>query len=140
MDVTPIITRLQAVLAGFVAISGAADAAVALDATPGVPAAYVVPLAETADPPELLGLYRQRVRQGFGVLIVVANLRDAKGAAAAADLQSRRLAVRAALCGWAPAPADGEPVIFNGGAIYQMDQQRLWWSDEFSVMTDYRSA
>lgn len=140
MDVSPIIARLQATLAGFVVIAGAADAAFALDSTPGVPAAYVLALAETADPPELIGLYRQRIRQGFSVLICVSNVRDLKGAAASVELQTRRLAVRAALCGWAPDPADGEPVVFTGGSVFQMDQQRLWWSDEFAVPTDYRSA
>ena len=140
MDVSPIITRLRAQLSGWVFIGGAADADQAIETAPATPAAYVVPLAETADAPDLLGVHHQRLTQEFGVIIVLANLRDATGAAAAAELQARRTAVRAALLGWAPDAGNGEPVSFIGGRLLTFRDQRLWWTDEFRVMSDFRSA
>jgi hypothetical protein len=142
MDCTPVITRLRTQLAGqgFVAIAGAAELDAAIANTPSPPAAYVLPLAETADEPDFAGIHHQRVLQEFAVVLVVANLRDVAGAAAAAELQARRLLVRSALLGWAPDAASAEVVAFTAGRLLQFADQRLWWSDEFRVITDYRSA
>lgn len=140
MDVTPIIARLQAQLTGFVAIGGAADADMAVEFAPRPPCAYVVPMAETAEPSELLGLLDQRLTQTFLVLLVVANLRDPTGSAAAADLAAKRLQLRTALLGWVPDTATGEPVEFVSGALLQFKEQALWWRDVFQVKTYYRSA
>lgn len=142
MDTTPIITRLRAQLAGagFVAIAGAAELDAAIANTPNPPAAYVVPLAETAEAPDLAGVHHQRVLQEFAVVLVVSNLRDPAGAAAAAELQTRRLLVRSALLGWAPDAASAEVVGFVAGRMLQFVDQRLWWTDEFRVMTDYWST
>ncbi|MCU0963537.1 MAG: Gp37 family protein [Burkholderiaceae bacterium] len=139
MDVSAIITRLRDQLSGFVAIGGAAELDAAIENTPGTPAAYVLPLAETGAEPDLLGIYRQRLTHEFAVVLVLGNLRDPLGAAASIDLASKRGAVRAALAGWAP-NADGEPVIFSGGALLMFQEQRLWWRDEFRVRSEYRSA
>lgn len=142
MDVLPIITRLQAQLAGqgFVAIAGSGSLDAAIDTLAATPAAYVQPLAETATEPDLAGTTHQRIAQDFAVVLVVSNLQDAAAAAAAAELHTRRLAVRTALLGWVPVPAQGEAVAFTGGRVLKFENQRLWWTDEFRVMTDYRSA
>lgn len=140
MDVSPFITRLAAQLTGFTAIAGAADLDAAIEALPNAPAAYVLPLAETAEESALLGVTDQRITQDVGVVLVVSNLRDAAGSAAAAELAARRLAVRGALVGWVPDPVNGEPVQFVGGALLQFAQSRLWWRDVFRVTTYYRSA
>lgn len=142
MDTTPIITRLRAQLAGtgFVAIAGAAELDAVIDSTPNPPAAYVVPLAETAEAPDLAGVHHQRVLQEFGVVLVVSNLRDPAGAAATTELQARRLLVRGALLGWAPDASSAEGVSFVAGRVLRFVDRRLWWTDEFRVMTDYRSA
>ena len=140
MDVTPILARLKAQLTGFAVIAASADADIAIDGAPATPAAYVVPLAETAEGSALLGLHHQRVTQEFGVVLVLSNLRDATGAAAAADLHAKRMALRAALLGWVPDASNGEPVSFTAGQLLQFRDQRLWWQDVFRLITDYRSA
>lgn len=140
MDITPIVTRLKAQLAGFVQIGGAADLDAAIDNLPGVPAAFAMPLAELAEEPAYAGIHAQRIQQSFGVVLVVQNLRDVKGAAAQTDLQAKRLQVRNALAGWVPDAANGERVAFSGGRLLRFEQGRLWWTDEFRVMTDYWSA
>ena len=140
MDVTPVIDRLRAQLSGFVTIAGAGDLDAAIDGTPNTPTAYVMPLAESAEAPDLAGLHHQRLLQEFAVVLVVSNLRDATGAAAAVELATRRAAVRTALLGWVPDATNGEAVAFTGGRVLKFENQRLWWTDEFRVMTDYRSA
>ena len=140
MDVTPVIDRMRAQLAGFVTIAGSADVDQAVDGAPATPAAYVVALAETAEPSDLIGVLAQRLTQEFAVVLVVANLRDATGAAAAAELATKRLALRAALLGWVPDAQTGEPVQFVGGDLMLFRDQRLWWRDVFRVITYYRSA
>jgi hypothetical protein len=140
MDVSPIIARLKAQLTGFVLIGGAGELDAAIETLPATPAAFVMPLGEAPEAPDLVGLHHQRIAQEFAVVLVVSNLRDATGAAAAAELQTRRLAVRSALLGWVPDVSNGETVAFTGGRILRFVDQRLWWTDEFRVMTDYRSA
>ncbi|MBL8351201.1 MAG: hypothetical protein JNL87_12925 [Burkholderiaceae bacterium] len=139
MDVSAVITRLAAQLSGFVVVAGAADLDAAIELAPATPAAYVLPLAETADAPALISVHEQRVVQAFGVVLVVSNLRDATGAAAAAELATRRQAVRAALVGWVPDAATGLPVGFTGGRLLQFRDGRLWWADDFELTTYYRT-
>ncbi|MFM2056043.1 MAG: hypothetical protein RLY71_428 [Pseudomonadota bacterium] len=140
MDLDPIITRLRAQLANVKSVGGAAELGAALDNTPAVPAVYVVPLAERALPPERLGPHQQQIDQTFGTLLVVANRRDATGAASLVDLKALRGQVRAALMGFVPVPAEGEPCAYVGGRLLKWDDGRLWWSDEWQVATLWRSA
>lgn len=140
MDVTAIIDRLRDQLTGYVHIGGAADAAQAYGNAIAAPSVYVIPLAETGDAPDTLGVYRQDMTQQFGVVLVMQNLRDATGAAAAGELNQRRLDLRAALLGWAPNATEGEPVMFVAGRLLEMQQQQLWWQDEFSFKTHYQGA
>jgi hypothetical protein len=140
VDVTPIVLRLREQLAGYMTIAASADVDVAIDSAPATPAAYVVPLAETATENDLVGVHHQRVLQEFCVVLVLSNLRDATGTAAAADLAAKRLELRAALLGWLPDASYSETVSFVGGALLQFRDQRLWWRDVFRVISDYRSA
>ena len=139
MDLDAVITRLRAQLVNVKSVGGAAELATALENTPATPAVYGVPLAERADAPELLSVHQQKITQEFGVIMVVANRRDATGAASLTDLRGLRLQVRAALMGWVPVPAEGEPCVYLGGRLLKWDDGRLWWSDEWRVATRWRS-
>jgi hypothetical protein len=139
MDLDLIITRLKATLTGFKAIGGAADLDAAIGGAVAVPAAFVIPLADSASPNGMIGFHEQLITQAFGVVLVAANRRDTTGAAALTDLNALRRQVRDALAGWAPTP-EGEPVEIVGGRMLQLDGDgRLWWIDEFSLQTYYRS-
>ena len=140
MDIDLIIARLTATLTGFKAIGGAADLDAAIGGAVAVPAAFVIPLADSAQPSRMVGVHEQLIDQAFGVVLVAANRRDTTGAAALAELKALRLQVRAALAGWAPTP-EGLPVQISGGRLLRLDGDgRLWWSDEFTLQTYYRSA
>lgn len=140
MDLTPVIARLQSSLVGFKLVGGSADLDVAIDAAPATPAAFVLPLAESAVASDMTGRTYQRVAQRFGVMLCLANRRDAKGVAALSDLHPLRLQVRTALVGWAADTATGEPVHFVAGRLMKMDGDgRLWWIDEFELVQHFWS-
>jgi hypothetical protein len=140
MDLSAIVTRLRAQLVGLKSIGGAADLDAAIDGAVALPACFVLPLAESAAALEMVGVTSQRITQAFGVVHVVANRRDALGAAALTDLATLRTQLRTALVGWVADSATGEPVRTTGGRLLRMDGDgRLWWIDEFELNQYYRS-
>lgn len=140
MDLTPVISRLKAQLSGFKSIGGTVDLDSAASGTVATPSAFVMPLAYRGEPSNMLGVHEQRITEGFAVILVVSNKRDTTGAASLDDLSPLCQQVRDALAGWVPIPADGEPVQITGGRLLGLIDGRLWWIDEFNVLTYYRRA
>ncbi len=140
MNLTPVIDRLKSLLTGFKSIGSAVDLDAAMGGVVAVPAAFVMPLAESATALDLLQQTSQRITSLFGVVLCVSNKRDATGAATLVDLVSLRNQLRNALVGWIPDPATAEPVHFAAGRLMRMDGDgRLWWLDEFELVTHYWS-
>jgi hypothetical protein len=140
MDLSLIVAHLKAELTALRSVGASADLDAAIEGAVAMPAAFVLPLAESAQDLGLVGSTGQAIAQAFGVLQVVSNKRDAQGGAALDDLKTHRLALRQALVGWVPVPADGEPVTFTGGRLLRLDGDgRLWWIDEFALKTYYWS-
>lgn len=138
MDLNAVVARLKAQLTGVKSIGASADLHAAIEGTVPLPSAFVVPLAEQGSDMDMLSQTNQRIAQVFGVIQVVSNRRDAKGAASLDDLKTLRLNLRAALVGWVPDAANGEPVHFRSGRLLRLDGDgRLWWIDEFEVVTFY---
>lgn len=132
MQLDFVIERLRAQVPCLKAVGGAADLDAALAGAVAVPAAFVVPVSDEAGPHALVGRYAETTQQVFGVMLAVANLRDARGAAALASLAPMRDAVRCALAGWVPDEATGEPVSKGRGQLLRFDGDgRLWWMDQF---------
>lgn len=132
MDVQPVIEHLRRSLKGLRSVGGAAEFDAAGDGTVTPPCAFVLPLQETAAPNGMLGVHDQRLALAFGVVTVVMNRRDARGEAAMGELAPHRRALKAALMGWCPDPAQGLPVNFVSGRLLRLDtDHRLWWTDEF---------
>ena len=137
MDLTPVVERLRGQCPTLRLVGSSAELDTALDVALALPAAFCVPLSESArsNPMTLL----HEVTQRFGVLLVVSNRRDASGAAALVDLNALRLAVRTALIGWVPNPTEGEPVMYSGGALMRLDaDSRLWWTEEYELKTYWK--
>ena len=141
MDLSLIVTRLKTQLSALRSVGASADLDAAIEGAVAMPAAFVLPLAESAVDLGMTGQTGQRISQAFGVLHVVSNKRDAQGGAALDDLKTHRLNLRTALVGWVPDAATGEPVTFTGGRLLRLDGDgRLWWIDEFALTTYYWSA
>jgi len=105
-----------------------------------MPAAFVVPLAAQASPnTSATMLVSQKITQQFGVILAVKNLRDATGEKAIADLYTLRQQLLSKLVGWIP-PGGVSGMEFGGGRVLDMNDQVLWWQDDFNLDTYFRSA
>jgi len=114
---------------------GAAEFAALPDNGPNVvPAAFVVPLNETPGPNQLETGIMQRVSCQFGVILAVRNLRDGVGGAANDELGPLRRQVKDALLGWI-APGCDDVITLGPGRVLQLNNQVLWYQDDF--MTAY---
>lgn len=127
----------------FKLIEGLAEFA-ALEKPPAnaaLPAAYVMPISALGGPNNLAaGGFRQRIEEGFAVVILHRNLRDARGAAAALDLSDTLIpALRRALIAWTPATG-WEQVEFRSGRLLDIEDQVLAWREDYVTATQYRAT
>ena len=137
MLLAPIIALLAAIetdgKAEFRKVASAANFAAARDDLKNPPAAYVLPLSDAAGANQLGGgAILQPVREQFGVVLAVSNLRDATGVAAQAELERLRRLVIDALLGSVPG-TDYDPVEYAGGNLLMMDAAVLWWQLKFTT-------
>jgi len=140
LDPQWIIARLKGQVAALKLVSGAADLARAIESLKQHPAAFVLPIAERAEPNALAAMaVSQRNETRFAVVLAVQNLRDARGETAHTDLRTLRTAVLGALLGWQP-DADFDPCEFAGGALRPFDDQVLWWQDDYVTRAFLRSV
>jgi hypothetical protein len=113
----------------------------ALEAPPPAarcPAAYVIELADEATANALAtGGTRQRLTERLGIVLVVASLRDGRGAAASAALRTVRQAVRAQLIGWPPGP-DHDPLGYVSGALVGAERGYVVWQDVYVTRSTLR--
>lgn len=130
--------RISDTVDGLGMVGNAADFASIGRETLKYPAAFVVPLAERGGPSEFAaGVTAQRREPRVGVILVVRNVRAAKGAAALADIEPLRGLVDAQLFGWQPT-ADHEPLLLASGKILSMQNGVLWWQDEYVTAFERR--
>lgn len=140
MDLSSILARLKTQLTELKSVGVSADLDAAIEGVVAMPAAFVLPLAEGGTDMGMLSSTDEKVAQAFGVVHCLSNRRDAQGAAALDDLRDHRLNLRTALVGWVPDDATGEPVTFTAGRLLRLDGDgRLWWIDEFQLITYYWS-
>lgn len=123
----------------FSKVAGASDFASAKEDLKNPPAAYVVPLADVARPNDLLGdSVEQLVTEKFGVIIAVKNVRDVRGDAVNAALETLRKKTINALLGFVPATGYA-PVQYGGGRLLALDVGITWWHLEF-ITSYYEST
>lgn len=137
MLLVPVVDALKAIetdgKAEFRKVATAANFAAARDDLKQVPAAYVLPMNDTAAPNALGGgAVLQQVKERFGVALAVSNLRDASGVAAQVEFERLRRLVIDALLGFVPG-AGYEPVEYAGGSLLAIDASVLWWQLSFTT-------
>ncbi|WP_207458652.1 hypothetical protein [Azospirillum sp. SYSU D00513] len=134
MNLSLIITRLRERCPVFgPRVAGAAEfKALPETANLPVPAAYVLPLDDKAEPVKELNEFRQDIRDSFAVVVVVSNKGDERGQAAAADLHAIRAELWRALLGWEP-DTDYGWIEYEGGEVVHMDRARLYYQFEFGA-------
>ncbi len=128
----PVADRIRAQVPDLRKVAGAAGFAAAREDLKALPAAYVLPLGDSARPNTLAGGISQQVVERFGVILAAGNARDARGDAANAALEGLRGAVLQALLGYQPA-AEYDPVQYGGGRLLMLDAGVIWWQLEFTT-------
>ena len=115
-------------------VAGAADFSAASESRPkALPAAYVLPLSERVLHNDGLGDdVTQVVEATYGIALALSNVSDAKGGAAAIDLDTLRDAVREALLGWCPAGCE-DTFSYAAGALLGFANQVIWWQDAYVI-------
>lgn len=96
-----------------------------------VPAAYVLPLDENVAEQQSETDYLQIVTDNFAVIVVLSNVADERGQAAANNVHDMRAALWAALLGLQIPPYDA--IQYAGGQVLQVDRARLYYQFEFSA-------
>jgi len=115
------------------------DALIAPPPDARLPAAYVLPGVTQAGANSLATGFLQRLEEPFSVIILHRNRRDARGAAASADLTRDLIpAVRRALIAWRPS-ADWDPVEIRLGRLIDSEDGVLAWRDDYTTTTHYRA-
>lgn len=137
MLLLPVIDQIKTIVTAgipeFRKVAGAANFAAARDDLKMPPAAYVLPLQDTAGANQLGGgAILQPVKEQFGVALAVSNLRDVTGVAAQAELERLRRLVIDKLLGFVPG-TEYEPLEYAGGNILMMDASVLWWQLRFTT-------
>ncbi|MGE4321770.1 MAG: hypothetical protein AB7E60_01920 [Sphingobium sp.] len=131
----PIVDRLGA--AGFRTVEGILEWAGLTDPPRALPALFVVPEAEDAQPNRLAtGMIDQAVSETFGVIVVVGA--RARGPGQVDDqLKDVTDRVRDALLGWRH-PEASRPAEFAGGRLLSADGYRVAWLVRFRISLHLR--
>lgn len=139
-DAELVVARLQAQVSALKRVAGAAEFAAAMPDVKQLPSAYVIELANRVGPSGTGTLVVSQLNEiRFGVVLAVRNLSDTRGEAAKAALNTLRESVMTALLGWPPEP-DYDPCEYGGGRLLQIDNQVLWWQDEYVTSALIRSV
>jgi len=125
----------QTAMPPFALVDGAADYASLPNAPPEArrPAAYVVPTGSAGGDNALAaGGFRQPLIESFGVIVFTANRRDARGDAAAADLEGLLDHLRNQLVGWRPGEG-WQLCTFRRGRLLGLSSGILTWQDDYQA-------
>jgi hypothetical protein len=135
-----VVARLQAQVSALRKVSGAADFAAAQAVLRQTPAAFVIETNNRATPSRTgTEVVSQETEIRFGVILAEQNLRDPLGGTAKTAMNVLRESVVGALLGWKP-EADYDPCEYATGRLLLMNDQVLWWQDEFVTRTLLRSV
>ncbi len=101
------------------------------------PAAYVMPLGGRPGSNNLAIGSRQRVQETVGVVLLLGNVRDDRGEAAAAGIEPVYRAVRAALVGWVPEPGY-EAMLLGPAGLLDVTDGVVAWQESFTTAYQQR--
>ncbi|MFZ6644422.1 phage tail terminator protein [Undibacterium sp. TJN25] len=124
-----VVARLRANLPELKLIGKAVDFQSAAESNPkATPACFVIPIDETPESNGMGDILIQRVSATIGVVLVVRNLADNKGAAAGADLELLRAKVKRQVFGWTASP-ELDPFERGNSHLLAFRDGHMWWQD-----------
>lgn len=128
-----VIERLKATVPALKVVGGSIEFQAAAESNPkATPAAFVYLHGESPSGSIAAGITQQQVAARIGVVLVVRNLSDTKGAAAGIDLQALRNLVKEQIYGWEPAPGHA-PLLRGEGSLLLFRDGHVWWQDLYST-------
>jgi hypothetical protein len=131
MNLRPLIeARIRAEVPELKEVAGAADMANVMAGRLTDSGCYIFQERVTATDSQLVGATMQRLAVSFAVLIVVRNVKDARGADAADASYTLQAALKTALLGWCP-DASADPLEYSGGALVSFANGFFIWKDTF---------
>ena len=132
---TPIVERLQA--GGYPNSDGMLEFAGLAQAPRALPALFVVPQRDRAQPNRLSGVIDQKVVHGFAIVLVLPVAARRPGAVDEA-LADHIEAICGIMLGWKHPDASG-PCEYAGGDLTSVDGQAVAWSIGFTAPYHLRS-
>lgn len=100
-----------------------------------VPAAYVIPLDDSAEAQASSNGYMQTIKDSFSVVVVLSNSNDERGQTSIHGITAVRKAVWKALLGWQP-DVQHDRIEYEGGQLLSLDRARMYYQLEFSADTE----
>ncbi len=140
LDLSAIIARIKAECPTLRRVGGSADLDAALESALITPAAFVIPGSAKGGDDTLIGRFVQPMHTSFTVILALQNSKDVSGQGAVDALHALRKSLFAAINGWVPDDATGEPVIFDRGALLKFEIGQLWWGDDFTIKTYWSNS
>lgn len=127
--------RIKATVPEIKFVGEAADFQSAAESNPKVtPACFVIPLEEMPAPNQMGDILIQKVQATVGIVLVVRNLSDSKGAAARLSMDAIRKLVKDQVYGWQALPAL-DPFERGSSHLLAFRDGHVWWQDIY--LTSY---
>ncbi len=123
-------SRIRAQIPDFKEVAGAADMANIMAGRLSDAGCYVFQERVVAAESNLIGATMQKLTVSFAVLIVVRNVKDARGSDAADASYGLQTSLKTALLGWCP-DAGADPLEYGGGALVSFANGFFIWKDTF---------
>ncbi len=124
--------RVKAQCADFKEVAGAASIGNVLNGRLSDSACYIFQETRKVSDSNLVNFTRQRVSLSFAFIIVVRNVKDARGSDAADACAALQEAVQAALLGWTP-DSNSEPLEYAGGNLISFENGFFIWKDSYKT-------
>ncbi len=123
-------SRIRTQIPAFKEVAGAADMANVMAGRLTDSGCYIFQERVTAAESQLANAIMQRLTVTFAVLVVVRNVKDARGGDAADASYTLQAALKTALLGWCP-EAGADPLEYGGGALVSFANGFFIWKDTF---------
>lgn len=135
MKLNPIIERLKS--AGLKRVEGALEMAALAGAPTQLPAHFVVPIAEEANPNRMVGVHDQAATRQFGVVTMIRA--GASTATASDELAELEAKVIDAIAGWTP-PGASRACDYSSGRMLTVTGGAVAWMSTFRTGRHIRKA
>lgn len=139
MDLSLVVTQLRQYCPILKTVGGAADFDLGVETVVNperLPAAYVIPLEDSAEDNEMQNGLLQQVRERCGIVVEVDNAIDRRGQTSSFQIETLKYAIFKSILNWRiDAVRAQKGIQYAGGRILTMDRARLFWQFDFELLT-----